>query len=524
MSPIPKPSEAAERASFRAELRRKAIHMAFVIVPITLLHPWLPWPQTRGEWTVLLVLLVLTALSLDLIRIHERRIGQFFRSFFGEMIRDHESTQLLGSTYLLIAALLAVDLFPRPIAAAAVGFTVLGDALAALVGRTSGRTKFFGKVRRGHARGILRVSRVGGVPRRGRPPELAGRGHGRADRKSGRAPADTSGRQPGDHAGLRICHEAAHRTVLVTPKPVPAPDDFEAAHALAQRGRFSAAVQNVEATLERGASREALATPAAQALASIARHAERAHDLAAAEQALETAVRIRPQFADLQYQLGCVRNARGHRLEARRALEKAVAINPRYVAARVELAMLDARDGMVGEALGALRTLANESAIGDPRAFSQGMKRLEHAEWDEADALLRVALRIGDAELDERLERFHALMRADQPAQAAEVLREALPRHEGYPDLHHLLGTAEMRLGHFDDALASLGHALELNPEFHHARYHFALALNAAGMSATAMDQMSLVVQHDPKHRGAREWMRAHEARFARNGAKRKAA
>ena len=155
MSPISNPHEAAARASFRAELRRKAIHMAFVIVPITLLHPWLPWPQTRGEWTVLLVLLVLTALTLDLVRIHERRIGQFFRSFFGEMIRDHESTQLLGSTYLLIATLLAVDLFPRPIAAAAVGFTVLGDALAALVGRTSGRTKFFGKSVEGTLAGFV---------------------------------------------------------------------------------------------------------------------------------------------------------------------------------------------------------------------------------------------------------------------------------------------------------------------------------------------------------------------------------
>jgi len=142
------------RRILRAELRRKAIHLAFVIVPITLVHPWLPWPRTRGEWTVLLVLLVLTAVSLDLIRIHEHRIGTFFRNFFGQMIRDHEATQLLGSTYLLIATLLAVDLFPPPVAAAAVGFTVLGDALAALVGRASGRTRFFGKSLEGTLGGL----------------------------------------------------------------------------------------------------------------------------------------------------------------------------------------------------------------------------------------------------------------------------------------------------------------------------------------------------------------------------------
>ncbi len=308
----------------------------------------------------------------------------------------------------------------------------------------------------------------------------------------------------------------------MSPKPVAHSNpEFEPALELSRAGRFADAIQSVEQVLGRAETPDALATSAALTLASIARSAERAPDLVAAERAISGAVRLRPQFADLQYQLACVRIARGQRLEARRALEKAISVNPRYVAARVELAMLDARDGMIGEALGALRELSNDIAIGDPRAFSQGMKRLEHAEWDEADTLLRRALMIGDAGLNERLDRFHALMRAQEPAQAVEVLREVLPRHEGYPDLHHLLGTAELRLGHVDDALASLGRALELNPEFHEARFHFALALDAAGMTATAMDQMNLVVLGDPKHRGAREWMRMHTARYARSAARR---
>jgi len=304
----------------------------------------------------------------------------------------------------------------------------------------------------------------------------------------------------------------------MSPKPVPAPHpEFEPALDLARNGRFAEAIQNVERTLGGTDSHDARTTRGALVLAEIGRFAERAQDLAAAERGIEHAVRLRPQFADLQYQLACVRIARGQRLEARRALERAIAINPKYVAARVELAMVDAREGMIGEALGALRVLSKEAAIGDPRAFSQGLKRLEHAEWDEAEALLRRALQVGDAELNERLDRFHTLLRAGDPAQAVEVLREVLPRHEGYPDLHHLLGTAELRLGHTDDALASLGRALELNPDFHEARFHFALALDAAGMAPGAMDQMNFVVQGDPAHRGAREWMRVHTARHARS-------
>ncbi len=139
----------------RAEIGRKAIHLSFLIVPLAMVHPWLPWPQSRGEWTVLLALLVAGAMLIDVFRIHDRNVRGFFRRFFGDMIRRHEHTALMGSTYLLLATLLAVDLFPRPIAAAAVGFTVLGDASAAVVGRAHGRIRFFGKTVEGALAGLL---------------------------------------------------------------------------------------------------------------------------------------------------------------------------------------------------------------------------------------------------------------------------------------------------------------------------------------------------------------------------------
>ena len=144
----------APTRALKAEIRRKSIHLAFIVMPLAWVHGWLAWPSTRGQWTLCLVLAVLGAVSLDLARIHGHRFGAFFRRFFGEMIRRHEQTQLLGSTYLLLASLLAVDLFPRPIAAAAVGFTVLGDGVAAIVGRAYGRTRFFGKSLEGAIGGL----------------------------------------------------------------------------------------------------------------------------------------------------------------------------------------------------------------------------------------------------------------------------------------------------------------------------------------------------------------------------------
>ncbi len=130
---------------FFREARRKLIHLGFIVLPLALLYPLASWPRGRGQFRALLIVLVLGAVLLDLLRLHAPRVRQFFRRFFGGMIREHEEFNLLGSTYLLLAALLAIEIFPRPVAAAALGFTVLGDAFAAMVGRAWGRTRLFHK-------------------------------------------------------------------------------------------------------------------------------------------------------------------------------------------------------------------------------------------------------------------------------------------------------------------------------------------------------------------------------------------
>jgi glycerol-3-phosphate acyltransferase PlsY len=133
------------RRAWLVEARRKAIHVSFLVLPLVLLLEPLPWPRTRGQFRVLFLTLTAVAIALDVLRIHERRVRTIFRRFFGELIRQHEALSLLGSTYLLLAALIAIEVFPQPVAAVALGFTVLGDATSALVGRAWGRHKLFGK-------------------------------------------------------------------------------------------------------------------------------------------------------------------------------------------------------------------------------------------------------------------------------------------------------------------------------------------------------------------------------------------
>jgi dolichol kinase len=151
----PDPLRPLRSRSWLSEAQRKALHLCFILLPLELLHEWLWWPRGRAEWRLILIALVLAAIAIDVVRLNDQRARRFFRRFFGELIREHERFNLLGSTYLLLAALLAVEVFTQPVAAAALGFTVLGDGFAAIVGKAYGRTRFFGKTLEGAAAGLL---------------------------------------------------------------------------------------------------------------------------------------------------------------------------------------------------------------------------------------------------------------------------------------------------------------------------------------------------------------------------------
>ena len=127
--------------SLLPEIRRKAIHLSFILVPLIYLYDVLPKRIiVRG-----LLAAVLVSLVFELVRLHDARVRLLISRFFRDLVRRHESKQLLGSTYLLIAAVLTIELFSKEVAVAALGALVLGDTAAALVGKTIGRQRILGK-------------------------------------------------------------------------------------------------------------------------------------------------------------------------------------------------------------------------------------------------------------------------------------------------------------------------------------------------------------------------------------------
>ena len=293
----------------------------------------------------------------------------------------------------------------------------------------------------------------------------------------------------------------------MSPRPMPSNGEiFEPALERARQGHAREAIEAIVAL-----ARESGNVPAAvAALTTIARRS--GADPEIAQQALIAAVALAPNYPDLHYRLAGVQLQARRPVEARASLDEALRLNPDYVAAQVERALLDAREGRLGEALETLRRMSRHTAVEEPWTFGRGLESLEHADWDAAGTLLRSALHLDDPGIDALIAEFHELMGRGERAEAARRMRAALRDHEGYADLHYLLGCVEIEESQLDDAIASLARALEIHPDFHAARLQLARALEAQGDLARAEDQVALVLEVEPRHATALEF----EARWSR--------
>lgn len=294
---------------------------------------------------------------------------------------------------------------------------------------------------------------------------------------------------------------------------------FDAAYRALEAGRVREALDAVRQGMAARGTGAAMRRDGAAALQLVARRAAAAGDPALSEHALREAIALCPEHADLQLLHARTLMALGRPRDARLAVDAALSLNPAYAAARLERALLDAREGRLGEARDEVRSLAQGDAVADPVALAHGMRALDRAEWEEAGTLLRRALRLGDPDLDERLDRVRDLMGREALPAAADLLRGALATRARYPDLHALLGTIELRQGHWDDAVASLARALELHPDYHDARIELAIAFEGLGLRAQAMDQLALVLEHEPDHARALELHQRWTANHARKAA-----
>ncbi len=126
------------------ELKRKAVHLATLVIPIG---------YSLTSDTAVLTFLVpffLLYLAVDLLRHFHPGLASLFRKyFFGKVLREKEEPTLMGSTYFLFSSILTILLFSKPIAIASLLILILSDTAAALVGKGFGRVPLFGKTLEG---------------------------------------------------------------------------------------------------------------------------------------------------------------------------------------------------------------------------------------------------------------------------------------------------------------------------------------------------------------------------------------
>ena len=130
---------------YRVELKRKAIHLGALVLPLAILA--LPTPLARGVLTALAVV----AVSMDVARQRVPAVRDVLvDKVFGWMMRPEELPPFggplvfNGAVWMCLSAALCAWLFPPTVGAAALAMLMVGDGAAALVGRKLGRTKWPG--------------------------------------------------------------------------------------------------------------------------------------------------------------------------------------------------------------------------------------------------------------------------------------------------------------------------------------------------------------------------------------------
>jgi len=142
MTEVPSAPHRSNGLPLRSELYRKALHLVALAVPIGML--WLG----RGIALSILIPLSLAAILADVLRWRYAAFHAWIDGLFGFMMRPSEKSYSLsrpilnGATWVLISATLLALLFPIELAGAAFAAFMVGDAAAALVGRTIGKHRW----------------------------------------------------------------------------------------------------------------------------------------------------------------------------------------------------------------------------------------------------------------------------------------------------------------------------------------------------------------------------------------------
>jgi tetratricopeptide (TPR) repeat protein len=92
-----------------------------------------------------------------------------------------------------------------------------------------------------------------------------------------------------------------------------------------------------------------------------------------------------------------------------------------------------------------------------------------------------------------------------QPAQALELIRQAIQLNPGNPEAHMLHGIALAQTQQPTQAAEAFREAIRLDPNSAKAHYNLAVHLHSQHERTAALEQAKLALERDPQHAGARD-------------------
>lgn len=125
------------KISFKNELLRKSIHLTSAIIPVTYYF------ISREVEIIFLSIFSFMLILIDLLRKKNEAFSEFYLKFLKPILRGHEisndKSNFTGGTYIVLAFLFCVIVFPKPVAITSMLIVIFCDSFAAIIGKNWGK-------------------------------------------------------------------------------------------------------------------------------------------------------------------------------------------------------------------------------------------------------------------------------------------------------------------------------------------------------------------------------------------------
>jgi len=290
-------------------------------------------------------------------------------------------------------------------------------------------------------------------------------------------------------------------------------NDYSRALDLFNEGHYIKALKIFQHLLEHQDNTESLDVAtvelfACESYVALSRERRNQGDVESALDEMEKAVALKPNFADLRYNLGSLYMDCDRLDEARINFERALEINPKFFKASVNLSQALFRADNAEGAITALESsddacpnfyrenlndLVQMLRIGEDH---EAVRRSFHEILEERPSSAQVSREVA----------IEAIQNGNY-TEAIRELKKAIALKPDYPDLHNYLGIAYGNNGMADDAIEEFETSLKINPYYLKARLNLALALYDCGRFLEAQNHIERVLSVQPDNELAKNLM-----------------